>query len=57
MNTNANKEKENRGFQPSKNHDQFGYQPKKKVESEKHENTANSSKTLVPPKGTKGDDA
>ena len=57
MNTNANKEKENRGFQPSKNHDQFGYQPKKKVDSEKHESTANSSKKLVPPKGTKGNDA
>ena len=57
MNTNSNKEKENRGFQPSKNHDQFGYQPKKKVDSEKPGNTTNSGKTLVPPKGTKGDDA
>lgn len=57
MSTNANKEKENRGFQPSKNHDQFGYQPKKKVDVEKYESTANSSKTLVPQKGAKGDDA
>lgn len=56
MSTNANKEKEKRGFQPSKNHDQFGYQPKKKVDVEKYESTANSSKTLVPQKGAKGDD-
>lgn len=57
MNKNANKDKESRGFQPGKSHDQFGYQPKKKVDYEKHESTTNNSKAHVPPKGTKGDDA
>ena len=56
MNSDANKGKESRGYQPSKNYDQFGYQPKNKVNPEKHENAVNN-KTLVPPKGTKGDDA
>lgn len=57
MNSNTNREKENRGYQPSKNHGQFGYHPKEKVDSEKYESATSNSKALVPPKGTKGNDA